>query len=466
MSMLTASLAIAAALMPAVALVSCRRPQSADVPPQSRPLALVVSGDTQGWIMPCGCASKQSGGLARRGVYVSHVREEAEVIVADVGGAPGGTARYDRLKFAAILAGEQSMNIAAHNLGAAEIMLGADELRRLARETGVPFVSANLTDADGKPIADPARLTTAGGRRVALVGVTSPRFATERVLAADPRSSVVEALAALKARNEKFDAVIVLAYLPTDELAALADRLPEADIVIGGPTLQSIPPRLSGPKTLVASVTNKGKFLARFDAPPPASKEGWRGQIVDVDDSLPDDTAQMANLERYRRELAQLDLPASDTGFVTSLGVSTAADYRVAGTESCRECHESDAQVWHDSRHAAAWHTLVERGWQVDSFCQHCHTTGFGLPGGFVSAERTAERGNVGCESCHGPSQAHQKDPARHRTTFVARDQCMSCHDRENSPQFSYDTYWQQIVHGARLPPKADATHASEGRKP
>src|ERR1700745_4371010 len=31
------------------------------------PLVLVVSGDTAGWIVPCGCTSNQSGGLLRRG---------------------------------------------------------------------------------------------------------------------------------------------------------------------------------------------------------------------------------------------------------------------------------------------------------------------------------------------------------------------------------------------------------------
>ena len=59
----------------------------------------------------------------------------------------------------------------------------------------------------------------------------------------------------------RFDSAIVLAYLPAEELESLAHELPEVDAVVGGPTLQSIPPHKSGP-TLVTSVTNKGKFLA------------------------------------------------------------------------------------------------------------------------------------------------------------------------------------------------------------
>src|SRR5258708_2775423 len=55
-----------------------------------RPVVLVVSGDTAGWIVPCGCTANQSGGLLRRGTYVHQLRQQAEVILADAGGAPGG----------------------------------------------------------------------------------------------------------------------------------------------------------------------------------------------------------------------------------------------------------------------------------------------------------------------------------------------------------------------------------------
>ena len=40
-----------------------------------------------------------------------------------------------------------------------------------------------------------------------------------------------------------YDALVVLAYLPVDELNALAAALPEADAVIGGPTGQAVEPQ-------------------------------------------------------------------------------------------------------------------------------------------------------------------------------------------------------------------------------
>jgi hypothetical protein len=55
----------------------------------------------------------------------------------------------------------------------------------------------------------------------------------------------------------------------------------------------------------------------------------------------------------------------------------------------------------------------------------------------------------VGCESCHGPSLGHNAEPLVHTAYFAqAKNQCTGCHDRENSPKFEYDKYWNQIVHG------------------
>src|SRR5262249_25872607 len=74
-------------------------------PPTSRALTVVISGDTAGWIVPCGCTSNQSGGLLRRGTFVDGLRGSADVVVADAGGAPGGTSAYHQVKFEAILKG-------------------------------------------------------------------------------------------------------------------------------------------------------------------------------------------------------------------------------------------------------------------------------------------------------------------------------------------------------------------------
>src|SRR5207247_2918454 len=117
------------------------------------------------------------------------------------------------------------------------------------------------------------------------------------------------------------------------------------------------------------------------------------------------------------------------------------------GVEACRSCHRDDCRSWDQTAHNRAWQTLVDRGVEADSYCQQCHTTAFGLPGGFVSARRSQARAAVGCESCHGPAREHAEQP-RAKTYFVAHDQCLRCHDRENNPGFAYAAAWKEIEHG------------------
>ena len=407
-----------------------------------RPLAIVVAGDTAGWIVPCGCTANQSGGLLRRGTHVKGLRGRAEVVVADAGGAPGGTSAYHRVKFEAILKGELNMDLVAHNVGGPEAALGADYLRRMGAELRVPFVSANLRDAKGLLVAEPLRIVQRDGRRVAFTGVLSRRFGVEGMLIDEPRPALLGVIGAARGR---YDFLVVLAYLPEDELAELAASLPEADAVVGGPTGQSIAPRAVGP-TLLAAATNKGKFLIELEGAG-VGKPAWTGRVVEMSPELPDDADQRDNLNGYLAELARRDFAAAESGLAPALPTGLPPDYRLAGNAACASCHKDDCKTWEKSGHAQAWETLTARGFAVDAYCQQCHTTGFGLPGGFVSALRSPSLRSVGCENCHGPSLAHVREP-RTRTPFAARDQCSRCHDRENSPHFETATYWQRIRHG------------------
>ena len=108
-----------------ILLAGCRRSE-----PAAKLTQIVISGDTDGWIVPCGCTANQSGGLLRRGTYLASQQEKSTLIYADVGGATPGDSPYQQAKFETILRGEKLMNIAAHNLGKSEIAFGSTILRR------------------------------------------------------------------------------------------------------------------------------------------------------------------------------------------------------------------------------------------------------------------------------------------------------------------------------------------------
>lgn len=412
-------------------------PAPKDTKPTS--LMIVISGDTAGWIVPCGCTSNQSGGLLRRGTFIKQ-QQGQDVILADAGGAASGTTDYHRVKFESILRGELAMGAIAHNIGQSEAALGADYLKKLAQEAKIPFVSANVTGADGQRLFPAVRIIERHGKRIAFAGVMGKQYNGPGMAVREPKDALLDAIAE---QQGKYDSLIILAYLNEEEMTQLASAIPEADAIIGGPTGQAIKPRLVG-QTLVGSATNKGKFLVALDADL-QSKLSWTGRIIELNQSFSDDAQQQQNVNAYLAELEKRDFAAADTGFVPILNRSSQS--QVAGNDSCVKCHQGDCKQWDGSKHAHAWKTLHDKGYHVDAYCQQCHTTGFGMESGFVSARRSLQRTSVGCESCHGPSQAHVQN-VKIKTPFNAKDQCIKCHDPENSPLFQYDAYWPRIVHG------------------
>jgi hypothetical protein len=424
-------------LLLACASAGCKKQPAMHTPPAA--VKIVVSADTDGWITPCGCTSNQSGGLLRRGTFLAGLRARGPVVYVDAGGAVAGNSQYDLVKLQAILAGEKLMELSAHNIGRSEASLGAAVLRQLD-DQGVPLVSANVRDAQGRLISPQVRIVNIANRRIAFVGVMSPQFASGGLQVDDPRPAILSTVATARGT---YDALIVLAYLPTNELEKLAVSLPEADAVVGGPTGQPIPPHQTGP-TLLTSATNKGKFLAVIDLSP---AESMNGSLVEMNDSIADDPAQQTNLRDYLMKLAGRDFAPEQTHFGQVLPPETPPDYRIAGSESCAKCHAGEYASWRKTGHSHAWQTLAAKHFEVDPECMQCHTTGYGLPGGFATRGRTPERVSVGCESCHGPSTAHVAD-FHHRTPFKAADQCISCHDHENSPHFDFPAYWSKIMHG------------------
>ncbi len=125
---------------------------------------------------------------------------------------------------------------------------------------------------------------------------------------------------------------------------------------------------------------------------------------------------QLANLKDYYALLATKDYTVQEAGLVSTL-TATDEDYSIAGSASCLQCHQQDQAIWHQSKHSHAWEVLVAKAAHYDPQCQQCHTTGYGLAGGFVNVAQSQSAVHVGCENCHGPSAAHVANPRR-RTPF------------------------------------------------
>ena len=104
--------------------------------------------------------------------------------------------------------------------------------------------------------------------------------------------------------------------------------------------------------------------------------------------------------------------------------VSANADKKpqFVGSETCKECHRKTTRSWGKTKMALAFEILKpgerkeaklkfkldpQKDYTQEEKCLPCHTTGYGKPGGFVSAKETPLHLGVGCEACHGPGSLY-----------------------------------------------------------
>jgi hypothetical protein len=85
--------------------------------------------------------------------------------------------------------------------------------------------------------------------------------------------------------------------------------------------------------------------------------------------------------------------------------LEAAPDHAYAGQAACQPCHSQEYTQWQGTPHAHAFDTLRQQNRHFFPQCVGCHTTGFGLPGGFaLDQPREAGRG-VQCEGLRfGPA--------------------------------------------------------------
>jgi len=106
----------------------------------------------------------------------------------------------------------------------------------------------------------------------------------------------------------------------------------------------------------------------------------------------------------------------------------------------CQGCHNISYQGWLLTEHARAWDGLQSSG-NATSVCEPCHTTGHGLPGGFVDNVTTPEMVNVQCEECHGPGSNHAGAPPQQKKQTIvvnySAEACGECHQGEHHPFYS-----------------------------
>ena len=463
-------------------------------------VAIMISGQMNGYLQPCGCSEPQWGGLARRFNFLQSMRDKGwNVASADIGDIPQASGPEAQLKYKYAMTALKKMDYTAASFGKNEMGLGlVTTLGEFAFNEKKPrIIASNLKDRNGPLFAEMvgAGIVSAGqGASVGFIAIidgepNDPDVKLEKSLS----TAIADGLKELKSKP---DLLVLLFQGKLDAAKAIAShpKLPKFD-VIAIPIEEEDPsnhPTIVG-NTMIVSAGQKGRHVSvvgAFRTTSPAKPYELRYQLVPIGPEYEtpkglDRTNPIhALLQEYAQRVKNNNLLAEFTKNPSKHQVQVELakigfpGSKYVGSEKCKQCHESAYTVLQNSKHFHAYQTLETKAVrptlrQYDGECVRCHVTGFTYETGFVSETETPKLKSVGCEACHGPASQHTLNPNNEairkiinpwkykpslatlsgaaaqekKMTIIHDNACKTCHDQDNSPHFQVDAYWKMIAH-------------------
>ena len=454
-------------------------------------VALMISGEMDGFLEPCGCAGldNQLGGLKRRHSLIKQLESQGWPLVKlDMGGMVRRVGPQSEVKYRYALKSLIQLGYQGIGIGARELLLSSNSLLfvlvNLAPEEN-PLVSANLSlFGEGSGFTKPYSVVEAGGKRIGVTAVLGQEHQalTEKnsdLQWKDPAQALAEV--APKLETENCDLLVLMVHGDPEEATILARQFPVFDLVATTGGAEEPPNRttaVEGTPVQLIEAGHKGMYvivLGIYDDP----EKPLRYQRVPLDHRFPDSPDMNQMLAEYQEEL-------KNTGF-ESLGITGVRnpEGQFVGSSVCADCHSEATEVFESTPHSHATETLVKLDPQrhFDPECLSCHATGwnpqkyFPYASGYMDLEKTSHLTANGCENCHGPGAAHvavesgerevsEEEQERLRAAMrlkivdnegnqdgqvfeeaVVVKICIQCHDADNSPDFDFQEYWPKVAH-------------------
>ncbi len=446
---------------------------------------LVFSGETDGYLEPCGCAGleNQKGGMKRRHTFLKQLTDKGWNPVAfDMGGQVRRTGPQAEMKYRYILRSLIDMGYSVVTFGLKDLQLSSEAilfvLANLNPEDN-PLVSANV---DLYGMAQPMKIVETGGKKIGVTAVLGAKAGdlltgNTEIEIKDPALALREVVPQIEAQN--CDLNVLLVHGAPDEAAAIARQFPLFDLVATTGGAEEPPDRsrpIEGADSYLIEAGHKGQYviaLGVYDDP----QQPLRYQRVPLDHRFEDSPEMQDLLVEYQKEL--------ETTTLAGLGLTGIRhpEDSFAGSQVCADCHTTAFEIYEQTPHFHATDTLLhlEPPRQFDPECLSCHVTGwnpqeyFPYESGFVGIKLSPLMHGNGCENCHGPAAAHVAAESGEETLSDAEieslraalrlkigenegnvgdqkpgrvvDMCVQCHDLDNSPDFDFQEYWPQVEH-------------------
>lgn len=483
-----------------------QKPQAARLPASlfrnwKKPdLALVVSAQQHGYLLPCGCSRPQKGGLERRYNFLQRLKEINWPIAAvDLGDIPQRHGAKDlpnvqgKLKYLYSMHALREMRYLAVGLGEYESALSLfDILGEYALNNPAPrVVVANIADAESKfpEQTRPWEIYEVAGTNLR-VGVTSiigksvqSKMLDPNLKFADNRTILKRVLQEMADAPKKADLRVLLLQGSKEEAELCARDFPAFNVIV---CLSAEDEPSSEPKRIddriIVATGHKGRYIGVvgvYRTGERAKPVELKYQLVSLDEDFLTAPGEVANhpvlklMEQYTAQLKKDDYLGKYGAGKHPLQLAVPGDVPVyVGSEKCKKCHDSAFEVWKNSKHAHAYQTLVDvkqpSNRQYDAECIVCHTVGFGYESGFRNERNTPKLKDVGCESCHGPGSKHVADwnnekwqalmnPWKPKENETAREKtermhrvdkfCQGCHDIDNDVHYKFEERWPKVAH-------------------
>ena len=388
---------------------------------QEQQVLIFFTGNTQGNLEPCGCFVGQSGGIARRATVIETFRQKRiPFLLVDTGKIVKGDTPLDKFRTAVYLE-------AMGEMGYDAVCLNQWEVENLEREIPFTLISSNIKQT-AQPF-QPSVTRQIEDVKVTLIGVSE---------LSDPVMPIEATLQQYMEEDEE-GVTVLLSNLSIEANRTLAKRFPQVDAILG--SAEGETEKIGN--TLIAYAQPKGTLLSLLTLKFDKSNRVVASTVQEVllQEEVPDQPQVRARLSQFYHEVAaNPKFQHSEKVLFAEMALEQDSNSQYVGSNACTTCHEAEYAQWQATSHAAAFNTLLHLQRHFYPDCVTCHTTGFGYPTGYQigQMEATGETLKaVGCETCHGPGNAHTLNPTRDNIRGeVATDVCAQCHTQEHAPGF------------------------------
>ena len=210
-------------------------------------LRILHTNDHHAHLEPVKFGDRLLGGIARRRTLIDQIRNESKnnqepLLLLDAGDIFQGTLYFNQYLGQADLDFYNALNYDAGTIGNHEFDRGQQVLADFLAKAKFPIISANIDIAPESPLYGkirPWHVLDFKGEKIGIFGLTTPDTAIlssvgDGVKFTDPIAAAHTSVIALK--QQGINKIVALTHIGFENDLALARKVPDIDIIIGGHT--------------------------------------------------------------------------------------------------------------------------------------------------------------------------------------------------------------------------------------